>query len=75
MKEHNKKIIAPVVVVVCITLYYSIGVMILTKLNIPIMLKIVVLVFSLIIAMVFISVLIERIKEIKQGEEDDLGKY
>jgi hypothetical protein len=33
------------------------------------------LIFSIAITIVFVLVLIERIKEIKQGEEDDLGKY
>ena len=75
MNEHNKKIIAPVIVVLCITLYYFIGVNILIKFNVPNIIKIIALIFSIVITIVFIMVLIERIKEIKQGEEDDLGKY
>ena len=75
MKELNKKMIAPVIVVLCITLYYLTGVNILIKFDIPNIIKIAALLFSIIIIIVFIVVLIERIKEIKQGEEDDLGKY
>jgi hypothetical protein len=75
MKEHTKKTIAPIIVVICITLYYSIGVNVLIKFNIPKIVKIIALIFSIIITIAFIMVLIERIKEIKQGEEDDLGKY
>ena len=75
MKEHTKKIIAPVVIVVCITFYYIILTVILFKYDIPNIIKITALVFSISITIVFIGVLIERIKEIKQGEEDDLSKY
>jgi hypothetical protein len=75
MKEHAKKIIAPVVIVTGISLYYLIGTLVLIKLNISNIIKMAAVIFSLIITIVFIMVLIERIKEIKQGEEDDLGKY
>jgi hypothetical protein len=37
--------------------------------------KIMVLVVSVIITVLLVAVLIERIKEISKGEEDDLGKY
>jgi hypothetical protein len=75
MKEHNKKMIAPVVVVIGLTLYYFIGINVLIRLNIPNSIKIAALVFSILITILFIVVLIERVKEIKQGEADDLGKY
>jgi uncharacterized protein (DUF983 family) len=75
MTEHNKKIIAPVVVVICIILYYCIGVHLLIQFTIPTIIKIAALVFSVFITIICIAVLIERIKEIKQGEADDLGKY
>ncbi|MDR1230631.1 MAG: hypothetical protein LBK61_04430 [Spirochaetaceae bacterium] len=45
------------------------------KLNIPTSVKIMVLMVSVIITILLIVVLIERIKEIDKGEEDDLGKY
>ena len=75
MKEHGKKMVAPVIVVICITLYVFTGVNVLTKLDVPNIVKIISLVFSIIITIVFVVLLFERIKEIKQGEEDDLGKY
>ena len=67
--------IAPVTVVICITLYLFMEVNILTKLDLPNIVKIIALALSIIITVVFVVLLIERIKEIKQGEEDDLGKY
>ena len=49
MKDHNKKIVAPVIVVVCISSYYFMVVFLLTKLNVPNILRIAALVFSVII--------------------------
>ena len=75
MDNHGRKMIAPVVVVLCILLYYSTGIFVLLKFDVPNIVKIIALVLSIIFTIVFIAVLIERIKEIKKGEEDDLGKY
>jgi membrane protein implicated in regulation of membrane protease activity len=75
MNNHTKKFIAPIVVVVCISLYYlSIGI-ILWKLDIPMLAKIIALIVSAILTIILVMVLVERIKEINKGEEDDLGKY
>jgi hypothetical protein len=75
MKEHSKKIIAPLIVVTGLILYYFMGINVLIRLHIPNGIKIAASVFSIVITILFIVVLIERVKEIKQGEEDDLGKY
>ena len=75
MNEHNKKIIAPVIVVFAIILYYVVGVNIVLRIDFSNAIKICILIFSIIITIILIVVLIERIKEIKQGEEDDLSKY
>ncbi|MDR0555039.1 MAG: hypothetical protein LBG76_09625 [Treponema sp.] len=75
MGKHLNKTIAPVVVTICLIAYYSIYIMIILKLNIPNIIKITFLIVSIIITITIIMVLIERIKEIKGGEEDDLGKY
>jgi len=45
------------------------------KFNIPNSIKLMVIVASVIVTAVIIGVLIDRLKEIKGGEEDDLGKY
>jgi energy-converting hydrogenase Eha subunit C len=75
MNNHTKKIIAPVIIVICIALYYLGMVMVLVKMDLPLMAKIIALIVSVIITIVLLMVLIERIKEIRSGEEDDLGKY
>lgn len=66
---------APVIIAVCMILYYITGAIILFKFDIPAVIKISAGIFSTALAVVFIAVLAERIKEIHQGEEDDLGKY
>jgi len=74
-KKHVKKGIAPVIVSLCLISYYlSVGVALL-KLNIPGIIKLTIIVASIILTVVIIMVLVQRLKEIKGGEEDDLGKY
>jgi len=70
-----KKTIAPVIVALILSGYFlSIG-FAFYKFNIPNSVKLVVVIVSVILTAVIIGVLIERLKEIKGGEEDDLGKY
>ena len=75
MDEHGKKMIAPVVVVLCLVAYYASGVLILIKLTVPVPVKVIAAAAALAISAAFIAVLVERIREIKKGEEDDLGNY
>ncbi len=80
--------IAPVVIVALISIYYiAIGVIPLAYLIIslqiwvfvgfcvPMLAKIIALVVPALLSGVAITVLIQRIKEIKKGEDDDLSKY
>ena len=74
MKEHKKKLIAPIVVSVIMVLYYVVYFGILIALLDGIwkwLLGIIPLAFTA----VMLQVCIERINEIKKGEEDDLSKY
>ena len=70
----NKKI-GPIIVSICIIGYYVLVVLGLLKFNIPNIFKIMAFIVSVIITIVIIRILVERIKEINRGEEDDLGKY
>ena len=70
----NKKV-APVIVSLCLIGYYLVAIFSLVKLNIPFIIKLAIIILSIIVTFVIIKVLIERIKEINGGEEDDLGKY
>ena len=74
MKEHKTKMIAPIVVSVVMVLYYVFYFGFLMSLLEGVWryaLGILPLAFSLIT----VKVCIDRIKEIKKGEEDDISKY
>ena len=74
MKEQQKKLIAPIIVTAIMVLYYIAYFGILIALIDGIwkwLLGIIPLAFTV----VMLKVCIERINEIKKGEEDDLSKY
>lgn len=68
--------IAPVVIVALISIYYiAIGIIFAYMNGVPMRAKIIALVVPALLSGVAITVLIQRIKEIKKGEDDDLSKY
>ena len=68
--------IAPVVIVALISIYYmAIGIIFAYMNGVPMLAKIIALVVPALLSGVAITVLIQRIKEIKKGEDDDLSKY
>ena len=70
MAEQNKKKFA------LISIYYiAIGVIFAYMNGVPMLAKIIALVVPALLSGVAITVLIQRIKEIKKGEDDDLSKY
>ena len=76
MKTKTKKMIAPVVIVTLISIYYiAIGVIFAYMNGVPTLAKIIALVVPALLTGVAITVLVQRIKEIKKGEDDDLSKY
>ena len=73
--KHRKKMIAPIVITVLFLLYligYGIAIAITTDWS-PVMILIAIPLIALGVGM--IVVLKSRIKEIRSGEEDDLGNY
>ncbi len=71
-----KKIIAPVIITAIILLYLGIFVIAcMLDFQMPIVFKILGSVIPIALAGVSIYVLVERILEIRSGEEDDLSKY
>ena len=74
LNSHRRKMIAPIAVSVIMILYYIVyfGFLILLLDGIW---KYVLGVLPLVFAAVTVKVCIERIREIKKGEEDDLSKY
>ena len=74
MKKHNKKLIAPIIVSIIMVLYYVgyFGILIALLDGIC---KWLLGIIPLALSAVMLKVCIERINEIKKGEEDDLSKY
>ena len=74
MEQHKKKKVAPIVVTVLMIAYYIIYFGFLISLVSGIW-KYALGIIPLVFSAIMIKVCIERIKEIKKGEEDDLSKY
>ena len=74
MKSHRRKMVAPIVVTVLMSGYYALYFGFLIYL-LPGVWKYLLGIIPLALAAVTVGVCIERIKEIKRGEEDDLSKY
>lgn len=74
MKIHSKKMVAPIIISIIIILYYIFyfGVLIFLLDSIS---KYVFGIIPIIFSVIMIKVCIERINEIKGGEEDDISKY
>ena len=75
MKKHGKKMIAPIVITVLVILYFIAYFGFLIYLIDNIVLKLLSGIIPALLAAVMIYVCMQRIKEIKGGEEDDLGQY
>ena len=74
-REHRKKMLAPVVITVVFLVYligYGIALAVATDWS-PVMLLVAAPLIALGIGMIY--TLKSRIKEIRSGEEDDLGNY
>lgn len=74
MKSKRKKMFAPIVVSVLMILYYVLYFGLLISMLEGVW-KYAFGFFPIIFSIVMVKVCIERIKEIKEGEEDDLSKY
>ena len=74
MKLYKNKMIAPIVILVIIILYYVVYFGILIALLYGVW-KWLLGIIPLALSAVMLKVCIERINEIKKGEEDDLSKY
>jgi hypothetical protein len=75
MNPHNKKMIAPIIISVIIILYLGLASACILNDGMPLIVKLLGGIITLLLVGVSIYVLIERIKEIRSGEEDDLSKY
>lgn len=74
--QHWKKMIAPIVITVLAVALFLLWLLAFAlSPAFPVLIKIIAGLIPLSLAGVAVFVLIERIREIRSGEEDDLGKY
>lgn len=74
MKSHKRKMIAPIVITIIMVLYCAVYFSVLIHLRNKLYVYLLGII-PLALAILMIAVCIERIREIKKGEEDDLSKY
>ena len=74
MDEHRKKMIAPIIITILFVLYYAFYFTIVIALLDGIW-KLMLGIIPVVLAVIMIYVCVQRIKEIEEGEEDDLSKY
>ena len=74
LRDHKRKMIAPIIISVIMILYYVIYFVFLTAVLDGI-LKYIFGILPLAFVALTVKVCIERIKEIEGGEEDDISKY
>ncbi|MDE6148550.1 MAG: hypothetical protein K2F81_00430 [Ruminococcus sp.] len=76
MKKSTKKLIAPIVIVTILCLYYlGIGIFFLCIDGASLIVRLLAVIIPSVLTAVSLAVLFQRIIEIRKGEEDDLSKY
>lgn len=71
----KRRWIAPIVITVLMVLYFVLYFGVIIAMIPPVWAKVALGVAPLALAAVMLGVCIQRIREIRSGEEDDLGKY
>lgn len=75
-KEHCNKMIAPMIIAAILIVYYiAIAVTCVLIPGLAVIVKLLMMIIPLVLAGMAFAVTIERVNEIRSGEEDDLGKY
>ncbi len=74
MRSHGRKMIAPIVVSLVVVLYYIVYFAFLISF-LDLVWGLILGIIPLVLAILMIWVCVDRINEIKKGEEDDLSKY
>ncbi len=75
MKKHGKKMIAPILITAFFIVYFICYFGFLISLTDRLLWKVLLGILPAGLGAVMIGVCVQRIREIKGGEEDDLGKY
>ena len=75
MEKHGRKMVAPLIITVCVLVYLAFYFLsLIDQVRAPV-LKVLLAFVPAILGAVMIGVCVQRIREIKGGEEDDLGQY
>ena len=74
MKHNNKQMVAPIIIAIIVTAFYLVYFGFLITLLEGIW-KYLLGIIPILLSFIMIKVCIERIKEIKKGEENDISKY
>jgi len=75
MKKHTKKLIAPIVITALLAAYLIVFALTWSLMPAALWIKIMGAVVPLALIGLCVFVLVERIKEVRSGEEDDLSNY
>ena len=71
-KEHRNKMIAPIIIAAVLIVYYvAIAAVFMLIPDLTVIMKLLMVIIPLALA----GVAVERVQEIRSGEEDDLSKY
>jgi hypothetical protein len=73
--NHSKKITAVIIISSGLIAYCALYVLVIVKLKLSTILKIGLSAATVVMMAAVVTVTVERIREIKKGEEDDLSKY
>ena len=75
MGKHGRKMVAPLIITVCVLVYLAFYFLsLIDQVRAPV-LKVLLAVVPVLLGAAMIGVCVQRIREIKGGEEDDLGQY
>ena len=75
MNAHQKKMIAPIVITVLLSAYMLTYFVVLLIVPMTVWVKVLIGLIPLALLGASVFVLVQRIKEIRSGEEDDLSQY
>ena len=72
---NKKKMIAPIIITAIVILYYLVYFTLIITVVEPLVLRILLGIIPIALSVAMLCVCIQRINEIKSGEEDDLDRY
>lgn len=75
MSNHESKMIVPIIVTILLVFYLIVYAIVCIYIPLPVWVKVMGIIMLLALAGTSVYLLIQRINEIRSGEEDDLSNY